>query len=99
MREPLRSVGALDVMELVESEKIRTARADRVSILRYRGGVGAKAVAAMNDRYARRPLEKLRAPIERRVSAADDQHPLSPKDFRICHDVVDTTPVPRLRAS
>ena len=70
----------------------------RPTELRDRRAVRAEAIAPMHERHARRAIEQLRAPVERRVAAADDHDALPRNSFGIGHHVEDAAPVPRLGA-
>ena len=68
---------------------VRAPRRDRRLELRDRRAVRAESVAAMHERHVRRAIEELRAPIERRVAAADDHDALAAERLRVGDDVVD----------
>jgi hypothetical protein len=96
MAEALAAPAHVDVGQLVEGVQRRPAGLHRRLELGHRRAVGAEAVAAVHQRHVLGAPDELRAPVERRVAAADDHHPLAPVVVGVRDHVVDAAPVPPL---
>jgi hypothetical protein len=85
-----------DVGQLVEREQRGAPGGHRGVELAHGGPVRAEPVAAVHQRHVLGAPDELRAPVERRVAAADDHHPLAPVVVGVRDHVVDAAPVPPL---